>query len=238
MRNVLVTGGSGDIGSTIAIKFASGGDRVAITYSKNREKAEALSLKYGMTAIYADLSTPSGASLAAERAAEVLGTPDVIVNCAGYSVIKPLSMLSDEEITELISINLTSHIILTKRLSSLMISKGSGRIISIGSMWGDRGASCEAVYSAAKAGLEGFTKALAKELGPSGITVNCVEPGFIETRMNGSLGANAIKDIIDSTPIGRAGLPSDVANTVYFLASDDASFITAQCIGVDGAIIL
>lgn len=238
MRNVLVTGGSGGIGGAIAVKFAECGDRVAITYNKNKEEAMRLSLEYNIIAIPADLSSVAGASLAADKIADILGAVDVIVNCAGYSVIRPLSMLSEDEISELVSINLTSHIILTKKLSASMIASGYGRIINIGSMWGARGASCEVVYSAAKAGLEGFTKALAKELGPSGITVNCVEPGFTETKMNKNIDAESVKEIIDSTPLGRAGTPFDVAETVYFLASDKASFITAQCIGVDGAIIL
>lgn len=238
MRNVLVTGGSGGIGSAIAVKFAECGDRVAITYNKNKEEAMRLSLEYNIIAIPADLSSVAGASLAADKITDMLGAVDVIVNCAGYSVIRPLSMLSEDEISELVSINLTSHIILTKKLSASMIASGYGRIINIGSMWGARGASCEVVYSAAKAGLEGFTKALAKELGPSGITVNCVEPGFTETKMNKNIDAESVKEIIDSTPLGRAGTPFDVAETVYFLASDKASFITAQCIGVDGAIIL
>ena len=206
--------------------------------NKNSEEAKRLSEEHGIISVKADLSSVLSAATAAENILDKVGEVDILVNCAGRALIKPLSMLDDSCIEELIGINLTSQIVLTKYLSASMIKKGYGRIINIGSMWGERGASCEVVYSAAKAGLRGFTKALAKELGPSGITVNCVEPGFIMTDMNSSIHGDTLREIVDSTPLMRAGTPSDVASLVYFLASDEASFITAQCIGVDGAIIL
>ena len=122
----------------------------------------------------------------------------------------------------------------TRAVASHMIRAHYGRIVNIGSMWGKCGASCEVHYSAAKAGLRGMTMALAKELGPSGITVNCVEPGVIATVMNASLDADTVRDLCNETPLCRLGSPADVANAVLFLASDGASFITGQCIGVDG----
>ena len=115
-----------------------------------------------------------------------------------------------------------------------MISRHSGRIINIGSVWGNYGASCEAAYSASKAGVRGFTSALAKELGPSGITVNCVEPGVIMTDMCADFDAQTLDELKNSTSLCRLGTPADVANAVYFLASDEASFITGQFLGVDG----
>lgn len=237
-RRVLVTGGSGSIGSEIVRLFSKNGDTVAFLYSKNEESARALSLETGAVAIKSDLSTSAGTKAAAKKASELLSGVDILVNCAGISKIKLFTDTTDDEISELINVNLISSVILARELAPSMISNKYGRIINIGSMWGERGASCEVIYSTAKAGMRGFTKSLAKELGPSGITVNCVEPGFIDTPMNASLGENFAKEIINSTPIGRLGTQADVASLVLYIASDSAEFITAQCIGVDGGIIL
>ncbi|MBQ4121998.1 MAG: SDR family oxidoreductase, partial [Clostridia bacterium] len=169
-----------------------------------------------------------------EKAAEILGGIDILVNCAGISQIKLFTDLSDNDIARMVQINLTAAMTVTQTAAPYMIRNHSGRIVNIGSMWGKTGASCEVHYSATKAALEGFTKALAKELGPSRITVNCIEPGVIETPMNASLDEETVQGLIDETPLMRLGTPSDVANAVLFLASDKASFITGQILGVDG----
>ena len=129
------------------------------------------------------------------------------------------------------------NIVLMGFLDHAMVANHYGRIINIGSMWGKVGASCEVAYSASKAGLRGMTLAMAKELAPSGITVNCVEPGVIDTDMNKALGADTLATLIDETPVGRLGIPEDVANAVLFFASEQASFVTGQILGVDGGIV-
>ena len=142
--------------------------------------------------------------------------------------------VSDAEWRQMLDTDLSGAFYLSREVQGDMIRKGVGRIIHIGSMWGKVGASMEVAYSAAKAGIRGLTMALAKELGPCGITVNCVEPGVIATEMNASLGEEALADLKEETPLCRLGTPADVAAAVHFLASDAASFITGQCLGVDG----
>ena len=134
----------------------------------------------------------------------------------------------------MIDTNLTSAFVLSREAAEIMISQHSGRIINVGSVWGRMGASCEVHYSASKAGMRGMTQALAKELGPSGITVNCVEPGVIQTDMNSMLDEETMKQLEEATPLCRIGKPEEVAAVIGFLASDEASFITGACIPVDG----
>ena len=234
MKRILITGGSGGIGSAIVKAFANNGDQVIFTYNKNLLSAETLSKETGATAIAVDLENSNAIKSAVHNAASLLGGIDVLVNCAGISQIKLFTDLSESEINRMVQINFTSVLTVTQAAVPYMIRNHSGCVINIGSMWGKTGASCEVTYSATKAALEGFTKALAKELGPSGITVNCIEPGVIETPMNASLDAETIQELIDETPLMRLGKPSDVSDAVLFLASDKASFITGQILGIDG----
>ena len=158
----------------------------------------------------------------------------MLVNNAAISRIKLFTDVTDDDFSSIINTNLGGAFYLSREVAKHMIREQSGRIINIGSMWGKCGASCEVPYSASKAALRGMTMALAKELGPSGITVNCIEPGLIRTEMNSSLDEETIKGICEETPLMRMGEPEDVAALAIFLASDAASFITGQCIGVDG----
>lgn len=231
---VLITGGSRGIGRACVEKFSEAGHSVAFVCRSSYAEAASLAAKCGATAIYADLSKPDGARSAVESARLALGGIDVVVNNAGISQIKMFCDVTDEDWQNMLDTNLSSAAYVSRAALPCMVSQKWGRIINIGSMWGKVGASCEVPYSASKAGLRGFTKALAKELGPSGITVNAVEPGVIATDMNKELDEATLKELRDETPLCRLGDPCDVAELVLFLASEKASFITGQIIGVDG----
>ncbi len=234
MKNILVSGGSRGIGRACIEYFSSIGYNVAFIYHSNDFEAERTAKEFGAFAIKADISFPSQVEKAVENAVDFLGDIDVLVNNAGVSQIKLITDVSDDDWRKVIDINLSGAFYLCRAVLPFMISKKSGKIINIGSMWGKCGASCEVAYSASKAGLSGFTKALAKEVAPSGITVNCVEPGVIDTDMNKDLDKETICALCEETPLGRLGKAQDVANLVGFLASDKADFITGQIIGVDG----
>ena len=238
MRKVIVTGGSRGIGAAIVEKFAAEGDLVAFVYKSSKEKAEELNRRTGAFAVCGDMSDAKDSCRAIEECAEKLGGIDILVNCAGIAQIKLFTDISDDEWRRMLDTDLSGAFYACRTAAPYMIRKQSGRIINIGSVWGNHGASCEVHYSAAKAGLRGLTLSLAKELGPSGITVNCVEPGVIATEMNACLDKETLDSLCDETPLCRIGECADVAEAVYFLASDKASFITGQCLGVDGGFSL
>ncbi len=234
MRRVLISGGSRGIGAQCVRRYVSLGDAVAFIYNKSAEEAQKLAALTGAVAIRADLSNGDEARAAVEQAAEKLGGIDILVNNAGVAHIGLFTDLTDAEWRRLCDTNLSSAVYLARHASKYMIRQHSGCIVNIGSVWGRAGASCEVAYSATKAGLRGLTLALAKELGLSGITVNCVEPGVIDTEMNAALDDETRAELANETPLCRLGTPEDVAAAVEFLTSPDASFITGQILGVDG----
>ncbi len=234
MRRVLISGGGRGIGAAAVEKFVSLGDKVAFIYRSDDASAKALCEKTGAYAVKADVSDLEGAEKAIIDTVEYLGGIDVLVSNAGVSFISQICDTTNDDLRRVIDTNLTAAFCLAREASKHMVREHYGRIINVGSVWGKCGASCEVAYSASKAGVRGLTMALAKELGPSGITVNCVEPGMIKTDMNKCFDEDTIKEITDEIPAGRLGEPEEVASLIAFLASDNASYINGQCIAIDG----
>ncbi len=234
MKKVIVTGGSRGIGRACVEIFSENGYAVVFIYRSNDQAARECANDTGAYAIKADLSEAEEAEWAYNKAVEYLGGVDVLVNNAGVSLSGLVTDMTDDEWMSIMNTNLSSAFYMSRAASQDFVRQQSGAIVNIGSVWGRCGASCEVAYSASKAGMRGLTLAMAKELGPSGIRVNCVEPGVIDTDMNASYDDDDIAELCENTPLYRIGDPSEVAELVYFLASERASFITAQTIGVDG----
>lgn len=234
MRKILITGGSRGIGAECVRRFVSSGDRVCFLYRSNDHAAQKISSETGATAVRCDISDPCDVRTSVRHVQDIMGGIDVLVNCAGIAQIKCFDEITDDDWRAVIDTNLSGTFYVSRACVGYMIQRKKGRIINIGSMWGKTGASCEVHYSASKGGIRALTMALAKELAPSGITVNCIEPGVIGTEMNSELSEETVRRLCEDTPMGRIGKPSDVAETVFFLASDGAQFITGQIIGVDG----
>ena len=234
MANVLITGGSRGIGASCVEEFCKAGDRVAFFYRADAASAKAISERTGAIPMQVDVTDTQAVSLAVEEVVRLLGGIDVLVSNAGISQIKLFTDLTDEDWKKMIDTNLGGAFYVARAVAKHMVSAHKGSIVFIGSMWGKTGASCEVHYSAAKAGLRGMTKALAKELGRSNITVNCIEPGVIDTDMNKALDEETRAALCEETPLYRIGEPQEVAKAVRFLSSKDASFITGQILGVDG----
>lgn len=237
-KTALVTGASRGIGAAIAAQLAADGYRVAINFFSNEDAAKELADKIGGLALGADVSVASQAQKLIERTIAELGKIDLLVNNAGISKIGLFHEISEEDADRLFAVNVKGPMNCSKFILPYMIRRKSGQIINIASMWGETGASCEVHYSASKAAVIGFTKALAKEVGPSGIRVNAVSPGVIMTDMNSHLSEDDMKTLSDETPLERIGDVQDIANAVSFLASPKANFITGQILSVNGGIII
>lgn len=242
MKTVLITGASGGIGSACAERFAKNGDNLVLVYHSNREKAERLSERlsgYGESLILqADVSDFRSVERMYEAAFSRFGFIDTVINGAGVSLFRLAQYTSQEEWQRVIGVNLSGVFHVCRAALPAMIREKTGVILNISSMWGQTGASMESAYSAAKAGVIGFTKALAKEVGCSGIRVNAIAPGLIDTEMNRSADRNALEELIEQTPLSRIGRADDVAGTALFLASEQASFITGQIVSVNGGYLI
>lgn len=238
MKNVLITGGSRGIGKAMVELFSKRGYGVAFTYKSSDADARSLAEKTGALAVRADSSKEDDVISAVKYVSENLGNIDCLINNAGISSFSLFTDISLSDWREMIDVNLTGAFLYSKNVIPGMVSRRYGRIINITSMWGIVGASCEVHYSTAKAGLIGMTKALAKELGPSGITVNAIAPGVINTDMNRNLSESDIADLVDETPIMRIGEALDVASAALFLASDEASFITGEIMNISGGYVV
>lgn len=237
MRRILISGGSRGIGRACVEAFAAAGDRVAFLYRTRDDLATAVAEATGAIAICADIRDPRSVNHAVDQATATLGGPvDVLINNAAISHIGQMQDMDDETFRAIVDTNLSGAFYLSRAVLPDMVRRGSGRILHIGSMWGKVGASCEVAYSATKAALRGMTMAMAKEFGPSGITVNCLEPGFIDTAMNATLDEAVVRALCEETPLGRMGTSQDVAAAALFLASENAAFITGQILGVDGGL--
>ena len=239
MKTVLITGASGGIGAAISTRLSQAGFAVALTYNKNREKAQQLCSSLGNAqAFHCDISSFESVKKLYNDVINTFGHIDAVVNNAGTAFTGLVQDMTEAEIFNIINTDLNGVIYSTKFAADHMVKNHTGVIVNISSIWGVVGASCEAVYSAAKGGVVTFTKAMAKELGYSGIRVNCVSPGVIKTPMLDCYTEEDLQALAEETPLERIGTPADVAKAVAFLASDNSSFITGQNIVVDGGFIL
>ena len=244
MKNVLITGASGGIGQALARAFAKDGYGAALHYHRGEASARALAselrTQYGVPVLTvgADLCSPAETAAMIGRAQAELGFIGVLVNNAGAAQQKLFTDITDEDWEAMIGIHLGGTFRCCRAVLPEMIRRREGAIINISSMWGQIGGSCEVHYSAAKAGVIGLTKALAKEVGLSGITVNCIAPGVIRTAMLDSFTEEDLAALAEETPAGRLGTPEDVAAAAVFLASESARFITGQVLGVNGGFVV
>ena len=239
MSNVFIVGGSRGIGAEAVRLFASRGDKVVFTFHKYELEADALRQETGAIPVRCDVKFSNSVKIASDKAMKLLdGCIDVLVCNAAVSDFHLITDIDETRWEEIIDTNLNGVFYSIRNVLPSMISRKNGSIITVSSMWGQVGASCEVAYSAAKAGVIGLTKALAKEVGPSGIRVNCIAPGMIDTDMNSAVDAEIVKEIADETALCRIGKPSEIAKVMFFLASEEASFITGQIIGVNGGLIV
>ena len=235
MKTALVTGAGGGIGAAIANRLAADGYTV-IFHSNTTDCGKSAEAVHGI-AVRADLSDYGQIESMISGILAQVGHIDVLVNNAGISVTGLLTDILPQTRRRLFDVNVLAAIECSRLLLPCMIHQKTGCIVNISSMWGQTGASCEVDYSATKAALIGFTKALAQETAPSGVRVNCIAPGVIRTPMLDCYDEDTLQQLAEETPLGRLGTPEDIANAVSFLCSDRASFITGQVLGVNGGYI-
>ena len=232
MANVVITGGSRGIGAAAVALFAARGDRVTFLYEKNHEAAQAVAAKTGAKAICCDVADKA----AVEAAFKEIGDVDILICNAGICHTGLMSMMDESQWDRLFAVNVKGIYNCVNAAMPAFLKKHSGCVITVSSMWGQVGASCEAAYSATKGAVIALSKALAKELGPSGIRVNCVAPGVILTDMCKDVDPEILEEMAQENPVGRNGTPEDVAKAMVYLA--DADFITGQVLPVNGGYVI
>ena len=238
-RCVLISGGDRGIGAAAARAFWQAGYRVAVLYHTHAEAAAALEKELpGLLAVQCDVASRASCEVAFHTVEQAVGHVDVLVSNAGIAQQKLFTDITPEEWQHMLDVNLSGAFHLCQLALPGMIRRKAGRILTVSSMWGQTGGSCEVHYSAAKAGLIGLTKALAKEEGPSGITVNCVAPGVIDTDMMAAFTAEDKAALAEETPVGRLGSADEVAKLLLYLAGEDAGYITGQVFGVNGGLVI
>ena len=238
-RCVLISGGDRGIGAAAARAFWQEGYRVAVLYHTHAEAAAALEKELpGLLAVQCDVASRASCEVAFHTVEQAVGHVDVLVSNAGIAQQKLFTDITPEEWQHMLDVNLSGAFHLCQLALPGMIRRKAGRILTVSSMWGQTGGSCEVHYSAAKAGLIGLTKALAKEEGPSGITVNCVAPGVIDTDMMAAFTAEDKAALAEETPVGRLGSADEVAQLLVFLAGESAGYITGQVFGVNGGLVI
>ena len=238
MKTALVTGGSRGIGRAIVELLAKKGWQVAFCYRENESAADEVRAATGAVAFKVDVSDSKAVTDMVSDLQKRFGHMELLVNIVGVASQRLFTDITDEEWKNTFDVNVNGAFYATRAMLPDMIKRKSGNIIFVSSMWGVSGGSCEVHYSATKAALIGMTKALAKEVGPSGIRVNCVAPGVIETDMNAHLSADDMAALAEETPLCRIGKADEVAKAVEFLAEDGSAFITGQVLSVDGGIIV
>lgn len=243
MKTALITGGSRGIGAATARTLARAGCAVAINYHHSRREAEDLAAELAAEgrpalAVQADVSDPEQVRRMVDNVLDKFCQLDILVCNAGVAKQQLFTDISDRDWRELFNVNVDGTFRCCRAVLPHFIHRKAGRIITMSSMWGLTGASCEVAYSASKAAVIGLTRALAKEVGPSGITVNCVAPGVIDTEMNGNLTPEDLEVLRQETPLETIGRPEDVAESVFFLASEAASFMTGQVLSPNGGILI
>ena len=232
MRKIVITGGSRGIGAAAVRRFAENGDTVTFLYEKAHEAAQAIARETGAHAICCNVADET----AVQAAFREIGDVDVLINNAGICHYGLISQITPDEWRRLFAVNVDGAFFCTRAALPSMLQKQAGCIINISSMWGQVGASCEVGYSATKGALIAMTKALAQELGPSGIRVNAIAPGVIVTDMCANVDPQSLEELRLQTPLERLGTPEDVAQTLFYLA--DAPFITGQVLGLSGGLVI
>lgn len=242
MDTVLITGASQGIGKETARFFAKRGWNVAIHYYHHEAEAQALAEELGhitwAAPFCANIADSTQVNNMAEKVCQIFGKIDALVNNAGIAGQKLFQDLTDQEWREMFAVNTDGVFYTCRAVLPQMLSRHKGAIVNVSSIWGISGASCEVHYSAAKAAVIGMTKALAQEVGPAGIRINCVAPGVIDTQMNACHSSEVMEALAQDTPLGRIGKPQEVASLIGYLCSEEASFLTGQVICLDGGFAL